>query len=291
VKVPQEHKRYATYYRIARHYKLGLEHVLDKLNYGSVIITEDDLEIAPDFFDYFRGTRWLLEADKSLYCVSAWNDNGKANLIDTKAHDLLYRSDFFPGLGWMLTRELWQELSPSWPVGFWDDWIRDPKQRKGRGCIRPEVSRTGMTMYGKKGASRGLFFNKHLKQIHVNEKAVNFTLLTLDYLLKEKYDGPFLEKVYALPRTSIDTFLRDTLTAKTGTYLVTYNSMQEYTKIAKQLQIMADTKAGVPRTAYLGIVTAFVNNLRVYVAPADQKTWTGYDVHWEPPADANPGGD
>ena len=64
----------------------------------------DDLDVSPDFFDYFRGTRWLLEKDPTLYCVSAWNDNGKPSLIDKNAHDLLYRSDFFPGLGWMLTR-------------------------------------------------------------------------------------------------------------------------------------------------------------------------------------------
>ena len=31
--------------------------------------------------------------------------------------ELLYRSDFFPGLGWMLKREVWQELSPKWPAG------------------------------------------------------------------------------------------------------------------------------------------------------------------------------
>lgn len=31
------------------------------------------------------------------------------------ALDLLYRSDFFPGLGWMMTREIWAELGPKWP--------------------------------------------------------------------------------------------------------------------------------------------------------------------------------
>ena len=42
----------------------------------------DDLDIAPDFFDFFLSTRWLLEADKSLFCISAWNDNGKEQFID-----------------------------------------------------------------------------------------------------------------------------------------------------------------------------------------------------------------
>lgn len=75
----------------------------------------DDLNVSPDFFDYFLATHTLLKNDDSLWCVSAWNDNGKANIIDESRPDLLYRTDFFPGLGWMLTRKLWSELSPKWP--------------------------------------------------------------------------------------------------------------------------------------------------------------------------------
>jgi hypothetical protein len=36
----------------------------------------DDLEISPDFLDYFRALYPLMLEDKSLWCVSAWNDNG-----------------------------------------------------------------------------------------------------------------------------------------------------------------------------------------------------------------------
>ena len=56
-----------------------------------MIIVEDDLEISPDFFEYFTATLPLLKADPSLWCVSAWNDNGKAGLIDQNAPELLYR--------------------------------------------------------------------------------------------------------------------------------------------------------------------------------------------------------
>lgn len=112
----------------------------------------DDLTVAPDFFEYFMGTFPLLRADKSLWCVSAWNDNGKVALTDESRPDLLYRSDFFPGLGWMLTKELWEELSVKWPKAFWDDWIRQPQQRKDRACIRPELSRT--RTFGKVGVSK-----------------------------------------------------------------------------------------------------------------------------------------
>ena len=81
-------------------------------------LLSDDLEVAPDFFEYFKGTLGLLREDSSLWCVSAWNDNGKAKRINETGAEILYRTDFFPGLGWMLTKETWNELSPKWPPGY-----------------------------------------------------------------------------------------------------------------------------------------------------------------------------
>ncbi len=41
---------------------------------GYAIITEEDLEVSPDFFLYFAHTIPALELDPTLFCVSAWND-------------------------------------------------------------------------------------------------------------------------------------------------------------------------------------------------------------------------
>ncbi|KAM1483288.1 hypothetical protein ACFX1Q_035202 [Malus domestica] len=104
------------YYKIARHYKWALDGLFYKHNFNRVIILEDDMEIAPDFFDYFEAAAALLDKDKSIMAVSSWNDNGQKQFV----HDpkILYRSDFFPGLGWMLTRSTWDELSPKWPKAY-----------------------------------------------------------------------------------------------------------------------------------------------------------------------------
>ena len=67
--------------------------------------------------------------------------------------------------------------------------MREPAQRKNRACIRPEISRT--KTFGKIGVSNGLFFEKHLKYIYLNQKFVPFTVLDLSYLEKEKYDARF----------------------------------------------------------------------------------------------------
>lgn len=53
-------------------------------------ITED-IEIAPDFFEYFIHTSPLLDIDSSIYCISAWNDNGKAGLVNDPSMSLFTR--------------------------------------------------------------------------------------------------------------------------------------------------------------------------------------------------------
>ena len=55
----------------------------------------------------------LLE-DKTLYCISAWNDQGYEHSCKDPA--LLYRIETMPGLGWMLKKSLFKdELEPQWP--------------------------------------------------------------------------------------------------------------------------------------------------------------------------------
>lgn len=51
-----------------------------------VLYFTDDLEVAPDFFSYFSALRRLLEEDDTLWCVSAWNDNGKPDNVDLQSN-------------------------------------------------------------------------------------------------------------------------------------------------------------------------------------------------------------
>ncbi|KAG5624688.1 hypothetical protein H5410_009906 [Solanum commersonii] len=117
------------YYKIARHYKWALDQLFHKHNFSRVIILEDDMEIAADFFDYFEAGATLLDRDKSIMAISSWNDNGQRQFVQDPY--ALYRSDFFPGLGWMLSKSTWSELSP-----------KLKENHRGRQFIRPEVCRT-----------------------------------------------------------------------------------------------------------------------------------------------------
>jgi len=266
--VPGHMQHFMGYYKISRHYKFALQQAFKDPKIDSVIIVEDDLNIAPDFFEYFIATRPLLDQDNSLFCVSAWNDNGKEGFV--KDNKQLYRTDFFPGLGWMLTRRLWQELEPKWPLGFWDDWMRNTDQRKNRACIRPEVSRS--KTFGRIGVSQGQFFDQHLKFIELNQDFVPFSKTDLSYLLKANYDTDFLKEVKSKPVVSAEDVLNNSFQGDTVRIL--YSSRPEIESLLRQFGLMTDFKAGVPRTAYKGIISFIRNNKRIYLTPTAD--WAGY---------------
>ncbi|XP_013884188.1 alpha-1,3-mannosyl-glycoprotein 2-beta-N-acetylglucosaminyltransferase a [Austrofundulus limnaeus] len=275
VPVRPEHKKFQGYYKISRHYRWALNQVFRNLSYSSVVVVEDDLEVAPDFFEYFRALQPLLQSDPSLWCVSAWNDNGRDGFVDPGRADLLYRTDFFPGLGWMLLRELWEELEPKWPASFWDDWMRQPEQRRGRACVRPEVSRT--LTFGRQGVSLGQFYDKYLRYIKLNTEFVPFTKLDLGYLKEQDYRENFQKEVYAAPVVTYEAVKQGQLTGS-GPFRLQYSTKDSFKVLARNLGIMDDLKSGVPRTGYRGVVSFFSRGRRIYLAPPPG--WTQYDSTW-----------
>ncbi|KAM7479514.1 hypothetical protein LguiA_027727 [Lonicera macranthoides] len=44
-------------------------------------LSADDMEISPDFFDYFEAGATLLDSDKSIMAISSWNDNGQKQFV------------------------------------------------------------------------------------------------------------------------------------------------------------------------------------------------------------------
>ncbi|XP_069867417.1 alpha-1,3-mannosyl-glycoprotein 2-beta-N-acetylglucosaminyltransferase [Dipodomys merriami] len=275
IAVQPDHRKFQGYYKIARHYRWALGQVFHTFRFAAAVVVEDDLEVAPDFFEYFQATYPLLRADPSLWCVSAWNDNGKEQMVDASRPELLHRTDFFPGLGWLLLAELWAELEPKWPKAFWDDWMRRPEQRKGRACVRPEISRT-MT-FGRKGVSHGQFFDQHLKFIKLNQQFVPFTRLDLSYLQREAYDRAFVARVYAAPQLPVEK-VRTNERPELAAVRVQYTSRDSFKAFAKALGVMDDLKSGVPRAGYRGVVTFQFRGRRVHLAPP--QTWAGYDPSW-----------
>ncbi|GMI05888.1 hypothetical protein TrRE_jg10643 [Triparma retinervis] len=181
--------------RIATHYKFafgkGFEH-----NPASpaVIVLEDDFLFSPDFLEYFENNGPVLEEDPTTFIMSAWNDNG--NEVHVKDRNKLLRTDYFPGLGWMMPRALWSELGASWPSTHWDHWMRDPLRHKGRSCVFPEVPRS--YHIGVKGTFMDDFHHKaYFADIGYN-KDENFNWRGDEWrgAVKEAYDRDLKEGIY-----------------------------------------------------------------------------------------------
>jgi alpha-1,3-mannosyl-glycoprotein beta-1,2-N-acetylglucosaminyltransferase len=246
------------YQALALHYGWALQKIFDGTATAAtgsnvvpqrVLILEEDLHVAPDFFDYFSALAPVLDHDSSLFAVSAFNDNGfQSRVQDPKR---IVRSDFFPGLGWMMTRTLWtQELQSKWPKGYWDDWLRDPAQRKGRHVLRPEISRT--FHFGVKGGASGNQFGDHHSQILLNPNPVRWSGEDFSHLQTAQFDREYWSMVKSarLVASVEDAAVH----IKEGDVRIEYTSFLQFQSFAHQLQLMDDEKAGVPRTAYKGVV-------------------------------------
>ncbi|TYK23280.1 alpha-1,3-mannosyl-glycoprotein 2-beta-N-acetylglucosaminyltransferase isoform X1 [Cucumis melo var. makuwa] len=229
------------YYKIARHYKWALDQLFYKHNFSRVIILEDDMEIAPDFFSYFEAAAILLDKDKTIMAVSSWNDNGQKQFV----HDsyVLYRSDFFPGLGWMLTKSIWDELSPKWPKAY--------PLNLGRQFIRPEVCRT--YNFGEHGSSMGQFFKQYLEPIKLNDVQIDWMSMDLSYLMEDKYVKYFADLIRkAKPVYGNDAVMKAYNVV--GDVRIEYRDQSDFERIARQFGIFEEWKDGIPRTAYKGVV-------------------------------------
>jgi len=259
----------SAYVALARHYHWALSQVFDG-NAGDssfsppfrVVILEEDIQVAPDFFSFMESTSSQLDKDSTLYAVSAFNDNGHVDNGDPKR---LLRSDFFPGLGWMMTRDLWKnELQSRWaPNGYWDDWLRDPKQRKGRQVIRPEVSRT--YHFGSKGGTSGNQFGSILERVKLNEKPIRWEMEDLSYLENSVYKKQYTELV--MNSKLVNTLDEAEQMSNTGNVRIEYDNFAHFHELAKEIGIMDGEKAMVPRTAYRGIVEKRQGNSLLFLTP------------------------
>lgn len=258
---------------LAAHYGWALARAFGDGGASHVIIMEDDMLVSRDFLTFFAAAAPLLRADPTLWCASSWNDNGQRRFVaDATA---LYRSDFFPGLGWMLTARLWEELAPQWPAAFWDDWMRLGAHRAGRQCVRPEVCRT--YNFGAKGASKGQFYKQYLQDVRLADDFVPWTQRNLSYLQPAPYDRRFRRAVgSARPAASALDLVREGAAAAAarpgggGDVVVAYASRREFENAAAALGVFREWKDGVPRAAYRGCVTIRMHGgrTRVFIVPS-----------------------
>lgn len=128
--------------RISSHYGYALRYMFEQAAPWApgIIVAEDDFLFAVDYYEYFHAVASLVEHDAGIWLASAWNDNGMRGQVRDMAQ--LRRTSYFPGLGWLLPRRLWEdELAAKWPSQHWDHFLRDATQHKWRDVVHPEVPR------------------------------------------------------------------------------------------------------------------------------------------------------
>ncbi|XP_060775984.1 protein O-linked-mannose beta-1,2-N-acetylglucosaminyltransferase 1 isoform X3 [Neoarius graeffei] len=176
--------------RVSQHYKASLTATFNlHPDANFAIVLEEDLDISIDFYSFLSQTIHLLNEDESIYCISAWNDQGYEHTAEDPS--LLYRVESMPGLGWVLKKSLYKdELEPKWPtpekLWDWDMWMRMPEQRKGRECIIPDVSRS--YHFGIVGLNMNGYFHEVYFKKHKFNTVPNVQLKNIDGLKKDAYE-------------------------------------------------------------------------------------------------------
>lgn len=266
-------KKTNAYFKLAEHFRWAFNKIFDIKNDDSeitsrlagtpdrVIILEDDMLLAVDFFEYMGAMSVVLDRDPSVMAVSAWNDHGQAQFVND--NQALLRSDFFPGLGWMTTRSVWEQLEADWPRAYWDDWLREPEQRRDRQFILPQVSRT-YTIGKAGGASKGQFFKKYLASIHLNDKFVAFTERDMASLETQTYHTKFNSRVESAVVIKYTAGMDLQAYQSTGV-VITYAGAKAYEVLCKSLGVLSDVKAGMPRGSYEGILLINIQNTPVFL--------------------------
>uniref|UniRef100_A0A6I8NWN5 Protein O-linked-mannose beta-1,2-N-acetylglucosaminyltransferase 1 n=1 Tax=Ornithorhynchus anatinus TaxID=9258 RepID=A0A6I8NWN5_ORNAN len=233
--------------RVSQHYKASLTATFNlHPDAKFAVVLEEDLDIAVDFFSFLSQSIHLLEEDDSLYCISAWNDQGYEHTAEDPA--LLYRVETMPGLGWVLRRSLYkEELEPKWPtpekLWDWDMWMRMPEQRRGRECIIPDVSRS--YHFGIVGLNMNGYFHEAYFKKHKFNTVPRVQLKNVESLKQEAYEVEvhrLLSEAEVLDHSKNpceDSFLPDT----EGRTYVAYIRMEQeadfstWTQLAKCLHI------------------------------------------------------
>ena len=164
----------------------------------------------------------------------------------------MYRTGYFPGLGWMIRREKWEhDLRQSWPrkpsTGF-DHWLRVHTETSGENeCIYPAVPRTRHT------SSRGTNVNsaesvaKFKRYVHASDRT-DFTVQDLSRLLHSEYSKE-LKNIVTGARVydSLQALMSSGETTKTS---VVYFLEENFASIARSLNL----PFSAPRCTHHGVV-------------------------------------
>ena len=205
----------------------------------------------------------VLVNDDTLYCVSAWNDNGFPGQGSDEAR--FFRTTDFPGLGWMLRRDAWERAHAKWPqfpTTGWDHWMRLPPTQGGRECIYPEVSRTHHI--AKKGTNvneqvQKKIYDRMLLASYAPRSFGNLTA-TLSRTAYDDASAREISEAVLVQRYEEAFALANSLQHQGKAFLVPY-VRDQFKRIAEQNGLF-----GMPRGQHDGIMRAVIGGRTIFFA-------------------------
>lgn len=112
----------------------------------SVIVIEEELILSPDFLYFFSQVYDSYINDPNVAAVSSWNSNSFLQLDGSSSY--VYRTNEFPGLGFMLKKKIYEtymkgKLASCCSERVWNEWrLKDESGNvKKMEVIIPDVSR------------------------------------------------------------------------------------------------------------------------------------------------------
>ena len=111
----------------------------------ALIVVEDDMLFSPDLMDFFLAGYHVMRGDRTLWCVSAWNDNGFRGMVNARAARRAPTDGLLPRAELAAHEEALQGRARGRvAVQHWDHWMRSERVHrtsKGRECLYPHVPR------------------------------------------------------------------------------------------------------------------------------------------------------
>ena len=260
---------------VDQHIFSAISRFYDSPSHKYGLLIEDDLQLAPDFLEFaIKGSK-LLDADKTLFCLSAWNDNGfTQHATDAKR---VLRSSIFPGLGWMVTRDVAMEIASRWPGWFslcWDLWMRTSKASRGRECIAPEIPRVFHFGEGGVHVDENSFFEAMaFSQLPAGVGTFDESLATAAI---DDYDAGIRRRLEISRLVQLEEFMKPQFEIGSGeTLLIPHEELDCRNIISKKLKIFGNE---ICRMAHRGLFEVKLAEIESLIFFADRR----FGAEWLP---------
>lgn len=249
------------------------------------VIVEDDVLFAHDAFEYFEKGMNLMARDRTVFAVSAYNDNSFPWVAYSGT--FFRHISHFSGYGFVLSRvNFHQYLAKSWDDTIvWDHFFHVTMVTHNLVCIQPEVSRSSHASnpnqrHANDNISGGRLINR--AQIVIDE-VINGKNIDLSALTQDLYDDMVRSFIaHAVPIQNINDagyFAKYADMDEPPTLLLVMNTILDIDHALRELTLVGRGLGGMIRGIYKGTLFIRPYNVLMLVMSRTSTFMTSYSDH------------